>query len=201
MYSNPLQKLIDKLSKLPSVGPRQASRIAFYLLKRQDRFLEELIEDLKNLKQQIGICQECFLSYEKSSGKKCEFCQNPKRNKNTICVVQKEMEVQNIENAKIYEGVYHILGENIDILQKDMPYSVKKLLDRIDNLKKQTNKEIEVILATNPTTEGTATALYIKKFLEPKNIKITTLARGLSFGSELEYQDQQTISSAFLNRK
>ena len=206
MYSKPIKNLIDDFSKLPSIGPRQATRIVFSLLKKQDDFVKKFALDLIDLKKNIKLCSDCFLSYENEEGKMlCHICSNPKREKTTICVIQKEIEVENIEKTGLFNGVYHIIGEDINILEKDnSPLSLTKLIEKIEKLKIYKNesgdRNIEVILATNPTTEGDSVLMYLTQKLRPLNIKISSLGRGLSSGGELEYTDQTTLSHAFKNR-
>ncbi len=207
MYPKSIKNLIEDFSKLPSIGPRQATRIVFSLLARQDEFLTKFSSDLSELKNNVKLCQNCFLSYEAETGKIfCNICLNPKRKKTTICVVQKEIEVINIEKTALFNGVYHIIGEDINIFKNDsMHYAVKKLIEKIEKLKntskeKNNNKIIEIILATNPTTEGDSVLTYLKQKLKDLNIKISILGRGLSSGGELEYIDQNTLSHAFKNR-
>ncbi|MEK7452951.1 MAG: recombination mediator RecR [Patescibacteria group bacterium] len=203
MYSKSIQNLIDSLAKLPSIGPRQASRIAFYLLKKPNDITNTLARNLLLLKKNVKLCQKCFLSYERENEKnQCDICLNTSRKQSQICIIQKEIEIKSIENIGVFLGMYHIVGEDIDILKKDeMPKSIEKLIDRIRNLKKDGIENIEIILATNPTTEGNALSLYLEKELKKLEIKITSLGRGLSSGDELEYADQSTLSHAFENRK
>jgi len=206
MYSKPIKNLIDDFAKLPSIGPRQATRIVFSLLKKQDDFVRKFALDLIDLKKNIKLCSICFLSYENTEGKThCHICSNQQRDKTTICVIQKEIEVENIEKTGLFKGVYHVIGEDINVLEKDInPLSIAKLLEKINKLKlepgENVNKNIEVILATNPTTEGDSVLLYLEQQLRPLNIKVSSLGRGLSSGGELEYTDQNTLSHAFKNR-
>jgi len=201
MYSKPIKNLIDDFAKLPSIGPRQATRIVFSLLKKQDDLVRKFAQDLIELKKNIKLCQECFLSYENEEGKTtCHICSNPKRDKNTICVIQKEIEVENIEKTGMFNGVYHLVGEDVNVLEKgSIPFSVKKLLERIKN-SKDGSENIEIILATNPTTEGDSVMMYLKELLKPLDVKVSSLGRGLASGGELEYADQNTLSHAFKNR-
>ncbi len=206
MYSRPIKNLIDDFAKLPSIGPRQAARIVFSLLNKQGDFIDKFSSDLLELKNNIKLCTSCFLSYENKNGEKfCRICSNSKREKTTICIIQKEIEVVNIEKTGLFNGVYHIVGEDINIFENNkIDFSIKKLIEKINELKAESEKnnlkEIEVILATNPTTEGDSTLLYLKQKLQPLNIKISSLGRGLSSGGDLEYTDQETLSHAFRNR-
>jgi len=199
MFSRSIQNLIDSLAKLPSIGPRQAARIVFYILKKPE-VAEKIAQDLLNMKKNVRLCKECFLSYEDKNDELCHICQNTSRKKNIICVLEKELEIDNIEKTGIFQGVYHIVGENLDILKKEeTPKSIKRLLERIEALKKD-GVEAEIIIATNPTTEGDAMMMYLERKLKPLDVKITKLGRGLATGGELEYADSETITSAFSNR-
>jgi len=201
MYSNSIQNLINKLSKLPSIGPRQASRIAFYLLKNSDNLTSDLAKALNDLKENVKLCPDCFLSYESKSSTKCSICSDERRKKNTICILQKEIEIKGIESSGAFKGLYHIIGEGIDVLKKDnSSYSTNKLIERVKKLK-ESYKDIEIIIATNQTTEGVALAMYIEDVLKSLNVHTTTLGKGLSSGNELEYADKETIMHALNNRK
>jgi len=202
MYPKQIKNLIEDFTKLPSIGPRQATRMAFSLLKKPESFIKKFTDDLNAIKNEIAFCSECFLTHEKRENEiSCVFCLNPKRDKNLICVIQKELEVSNIEKSGVFNGVYHVLGEDVDIMDKeDMPLRIKSLLEKISSKSMDGKEKVELILATNPTTEGDVLLMYLKQKLEPLNVKISTLGRGLSSGGELEYADQNTITHAFKNR-
>lgn len=159
--------------------------------------------ELKN----VGFCSRCFRATEKSSGALCAFCQDPKREQTLIAIVEKESDMQNLEKGAVYRGLYHVLGGIVSPLDSDSPkrLHLKELHGRIEDILKK-GEACEVILATNPTTEGDTTALYIDRILAPlkdrfPKLKISRLGRGLSLGSELEYADEVTLKNAFLNRK
>jgi recombination protein RecR len=202
-YPKSIQKLIDLFSKFPTVGPRTAARFVFYLLKLPREEVKELINNISELKENIKSCKLCFLPFEPStdSGREeelCSICSNKTRNKSLLCVVEKESDLEAIEKTKKYKGLYFILGGTVSKLKKD---DVKKL--RADNLlERAKNPEVEeIIIALNPTTEGEATVLYLERLLKPLNKKITRLGRGLPVGGELEYADEETLSSALESRR
>ncbi len=198
-YPRSIQRLIDLLSKLPTVGPRTASRFVFYLLKKPQKEIKELSEALLNLNKNIKQCSLCFKFFEPQKDEEiCEICSNPSRNKKQLCIIEKEADLLAIEKINQYKGLYFILGGTISVLKRNTKrIKDKELKKRIKN----DSKIKEIIIATNPTTEGQATALYLEKILKPFNKKITQLAKGLPVGGELEYADNETLSSAFKGRK
>ena len=198
MYSPTIQKLIDIFSKFPTVGPRTAARFVFYLLKKPKEEIENLISSINELKNNVKICKLCFNPFQ-GDGELCEICQKPSRDKSLLCLVEKETDLISIEKTKKYNGLYFILGGKVSALKRaDIEkLRIKELEERIKN-----HPEIkEIILATNSTTEGQATALYLERLLKPLNKKITRLGRGLPVGAELEYADEETLSSALEGRK
>ncbi len=198
MYPPTIQKLIDKFSKFPTVGPRTAARFVFYLMGKSKAEVDELISAILDLKKNIKLCPLCFNSFE-GEGEFCEICFNPGREKNLLCVVEKESDLAVIEKTKKYRGLYFILGGTISKLKKE---EIKKLRTKelAERIKKHPEVK-EIIIATNSTTEGEATALYLERLLKPYNKKITRLARGLPVGGELEYADEETLGSALEGRK
>jgi recombination protein RecR len=198
-YSKSVQDLIRLFSKLPSVGPRTAARFTFYLLKRPKHEIENLSQALLNLKKNIRQCSSCFNYFEpERNEEKCKICLDSNRNKSVLCVVEKEADLKAIEDMNQYRGLYFVLGGTISVLNK----STKRIRDQELKEYIKNNSDLkEVIIAINPTTEGKATTLYLEKILQPFNIKITHLARGLPVGGELEYADQETLYSAFKGRK
>ncbi len=195
MYSQSIQKLIKIFTKFPTIGPRIASRFVFYLLKLSKEEIDELINSISTLKEKVKLCSFCFKSFE-GEGELCEICQNPQRDKTLLCIIEKETDLIPIEKTQKYQGRYFILGGNIGKLKQE---DIEKL--RIKELKERVKDVKEVIIATNATTEGEATALYLERILKPLNIKITRLGRGLPVGGELEYADEETLGSAFEGRK
>jgi recombination protein RecR len=200
MYSDAIQKLINLFSKFPTVGPRTATRFVFYLLKLPREEIEEISLELARLKDRVKNCILCFLPFE-GEGNFCSICRDKTRDRKTLCVVEKEPDLDSIEKTKKYKGLYFILGGTISPLKKKSPEA------RIEALKKRVSDlEIkEVILALNPTTEGEATALYIERLMKSldtaRDKKVTRLGKGLPVGGELEYADEETLSSALEGRK
>lgn len=210
MYPKSIQKLIELFAKFPGIGPRQAGRFAFFILKENDGFARELTDSILDAKNKITTCGQCFRAVEKNgvAGKNlCVLCQNAKRDPAVIAVVEKESDMQNLEKSGEFTGLYHLLGGFISPLDQDSPKKLhlRELFMRIKKILEQ-NGRAEIILATNTTTEGDTTALYIERILAPlkdnfPDLKISRLARGLSLGSELEYADEITIKNALTNRK
>jgi recombination protein RecR len=199
------KKLIDYFASLPGVGPRQATRFAFNLLNRPEADSKEFSDILSEFRKKISQCQQCCFLAEKSKDGLCEICANSKRNQTVICVVEKETDVINLEKTKIFDGVYHILGSAV-LKSRDgqSPFRLNELIERVKKLIKKDN--IEIILALNHTTEGEATANYIKQELvklkiQDSRFKISKLGRGLATGNELEYADTDTLKSALERRE
>ena len=194
MFPKSFQKLIDHFAALPSVGPKMAERLVLYLFKQEQEKLDEFSEIIKNLKRNIHFCKQCFNISENGL---CAICQDKKRDGSIICVVEDPLDVISLEKTRRMRGLYHVLGGTINApVDKNNPLKIKELLTR---LKKE--KISEVIIATNPTTEGEATALYLARFIKPLNIKTTRLARGLPTGGDIEYADEATLSGAIEGRK
>lgn len=192
VFPKPFQKLIKNFSSLPSVGPKMAERLVLFLFKQDQEKLAEFAENLLEIKN-LRICKKCFNIAE---GELCELCKDSRRDQHCICVVEEPLEIISIERTKSYNGLYHVLGGVIQIGKTGEELKIGELLDRIEK------EEIaEVILATNPTTEGDATALYLKRKIQPLGTRITRLGRGLSTGADLEYADEITLSEALTNRK
>ena len=205
MYPPSIQKLIDIFSKFPTVGPRTAARFVFYLLKLSKEEIENLVSSISELRNNIKICKFCFNPFQ-GEGELCEICQSPSRDRTLLCIVEKETDLIPIEKTKKYAGIYFILGGTVSTFKKaDVEkLRTKDLEERIKNpsvFLVQGSEFKEIIIATNPTTEGEATALYLERLLKPLNKKITRLGRGLPAGGELEYADEETLGAAFEGRK
>jgi len=192
-YPLSIQNLITKLSLLPSVGPKTAERYVFYLLNQDEKKLNDLAQAIKDLKQKTTLCQSCLAAAEKNP---CQICADPNRKDELLCVVENLQDLVAIEATKQYQGKYFILGGLIDTIYGIGPekLNTEKLIKIIQkkNIK-------ELILALNFTLEGETTTLYLNKILKNK-IKMTRLAKGLPAGSDLEYADQTTLTSAFKYR-
>lgn len=193
--------LVGVFERLPGIGPKSATRLAFYLLNTPSSFVEELADDLRKMKQQIKVCQKCFGVSDQDI---CEVCSSTDRKQNLICVVERAVDVVSLENAGGYNGVYHVLNGVINPLNHVGPEDIRinELVDRL----KRTEGDIEVILATNLTMEGEATALYIRKKVESelpdkaRRVKLTRIGSGLPIGSDIEYVDMATLSRALEGR-
>jgi len=196
MYPKSFKKLIDHFSSLPSVGPRMAERLVLYLFKQDENKLKEFAGSLAELKSNLRYCEKCGNISEE---KLCTICRDSSRGQKEICVVEDPLDIIAIERTKKYQGLYHVLG---GLLSPSANEEQQKKL-RFPELERRVKNEgaTEVILATNPTTEGDATALYIKRILTPYSIKITRLARGLATGGDIEHADELTLGSAIDNRK
>jgi len=207
VHSNSIQKLADIFSKFPTVGSRTAARFAFYLAKLNKKETKELLEAVIELKNKTATCSFCFNVFEKEKGNGtlCGICSNPARDRQTICIVEKEADLQSIEQTKKYKGLYFVLGGTLSPLRKESvkKIRIKDLVERIKNPKKHglEGPVKEIIIATNFTSQGEVTALYLERTIKSFGIKTTRLARGLPTGSEIEYIDEETISSALEGRK
>ena len=198
MYSPSIKKLIDIFSKFPTIGPRTAARFVFYLIQKPREEVQEIIDSISQIKKNVKNCSLCFNAFE-SEGVLCPICLNNSRNKKLLCVISSETDLLAIEKIRKYNGLYFIFGGTVSALKKA---DVEKL--RVKELEERVKKypEIqEIILAISSTAEGEATTLYIERLLKPFNKKITRLGRGLPVGGELEYADEETLSSALESRK
>lgn len=197
--AKPLQNLINELEKLPGLGPRSASRIAFVLLKKPIPEIEQLVQSLLELKQNIKTCSICFNVAEADP---CSICTDTLRDHQLICAVEQPLDLLAIERTEKFRGLYHVLGGSLNPTRGINPENLKmkELVARVRN-----NGIREIIVATNPTTEGEITALFLTKLLKNssldlENLKITRIARGVSTGSELEFIDDLTIIKALEGR-
>lgn len=193
-YSPSIEKLIESFEKLPSIGHKTAARLAFYILNSSEEETNEFINSIKNAKANLKYCSKC---YNISDTDPCIICSNPKRDENTICVVEDVRDIIAIERTHEYKGVYHVLHGSISPMNGIGPddIKIKELFSRI------TPEVKEVILATNPRVEGEATAMYISKLLKPLGVKITRIAHGIPIGGDLEYTDEITLSKALEGRR
>lgn len=194
-YPESLINLIDQLKKLPGIGPKSAERIAFHLLKSDPETISKLTSSITALKTKIRYCAQCFNLSEKEL---CEICNGAKRDKNIICVVENPKDIQAIEKARKYTGVYHVLLGKISPLDGIGPdhLKIKELLTRIEKQKPQ-----EIIIATSSDVEGETTALYLAKRLKPAGVKITRIAYGIPVGSSLEFTDEITLMRSLEGRQ
>ncbi|MEW6241768.1 MAG: recombination mediator RecR [Chloroflexota bacterium] len=192
-----IQSLITALERLPGIGPKSASRLAFFLLRAPDEVAQDLASALAALKTNTAFCQECFNIME-AGRERCEICESARRDDSVICVVEEALDVLALERTGGYQGKYHVLQGVLSPIEGIGPddLKIRQLLDRVAR-----GGVNEVILATNPSMEGDATALYLRQELEPTGVKITRLARGLPVGGDLEYADQNTLLRALSGRQ
>jgi len=193
----PVQNLITAFERLPGIGPKSASRLTFYLLRAQEDISVSLAEALTALKSATGLCQICY-NITLANQPTCEICSNANRNGKMICVVEEPLDVLALERTASYQGCYHVLHGALSPIEGIGPddLKIKPLLNRV-----RQGEIDEIILATNPSMEGDATALYLRQQLIPLGVKVTRLARGLPMGSDLEYADPNTLQRALSGRQ
>jgi recombination protein RecR len=192
-----IQSVINSLERLPGIGPKSASRLAFYLLRAPDEVSQDLAAALADLKSKTAFCQECF-NITEASRERCEICESTRRDGSLICVVEEALDVLALERTGGFEGKYHVLQGVLSPIEGIGPddLKIKQLIARV-----RSGGVKEVILATNPSMEGDATALYLRQQLEPLGVRVTRLARGLPVGGDLEYADQNTLLRALSGRQ
>ena len=194
MYSETVNKLINQFEKLPGIGHKTAVRLAFYILESDENVAKEFSETLVKAKKNVKFCSICYNLTEKDP---CDICSNSKRDESTICVVENVKDVIAMEKTHEYKGKYHVLHGSISPMNNVSAgdIKIKELLERLkaDSIK-------EVILATNPTVEGEATAMYISRLIKPLGIKVTRIAHGIPVGGDLEYTDEITLIKALEGR-
>jgi recombination protein RecR len=198
VYAGPISRLIGELSKLPGIGQRTAQRLAFHILRASDDDAFALADAIREVKERVGLCEVCFNLAE---GDRCRICEDERRERSLICVVEEPADVIPIERTGEYRGVYHVLGGALSPIDGIDPEDLKiaELLDRVDA------EVSEVVLATNPTTTGEATALHIADALRSRGenggVTVTRLASGLPVGADLEHADEVTLGKALAGRR
>lgn len=195
MYSETITKLINQFEKLPGIGHKSAVRLAFYILESPIQVAEEMAKTFIDAKNKVKFCSICFNITENDP---CDICSNPKRDESTICVVENVKDVLAMEKTHEYKGFYHVLHGSISPMNNITvgDIKVKELLGRLKD-----DKIKEVILATNPTVEGEATAMYISRLIKPLGITVTRIAHGIPVGGDLEYTDEITLIKALEGRR
>ena len=195
MYEGAVQDLIDELGRLPGVGPKSAQRIAFHLLATDNHEVKRLVDALTEVKLRVRFCELCGNVAE---AERCRICLDPRRSDDVICVVEEPKDVVAIERTGEFRGRYHVLGGAINPLEGIGPDNlrIRELLIRLS-----TGEVKELILATDPNTEGEATATYLAIMVKPMGIAVTRLASGLPVGGDLEYADEITLGRAFEGRR
>lgn|SRR5574344_223930 len=194
MYSETVTKLINQFEKLPGIGHKTAVRLAFYILESPESVAEEFADILVKAKKSVRFCSIC---YNLTEADPCEICSNSKRDESVICVVENVKDVIAMEKTHEYRGKYHVLHGSISPMNNITAGDIK-IKELLERLKDDVIKE--VILATNPTVEGEATAMYISRLIKPLGIKVTRIAHGIPVGGDLEYTDEITLIKALEGR-
>ncbi|MDH3470072.1 MAG: recombination mediator RecR [Acidimicrobiia bacterium] len=195
MYEPPVQKLIDELARLPGVGVKSAQRLAFHLLLVEEADALKLADAITELRAKVTLCRRCF---NVTGEEECSICRDPRRDKGSICVVERPQDIVVVDRTQEFRGLYHVLGGAISPIEGIGPdqLRMKELVARIED-----ESVTEVIAATNPTVEGDATALYLARLLKPLGVKVTRLASGLPVGGDLDYADELTLGRALSGRR
>ncbi len=193
-YAEPVTKLIDELKRLPGIGHKSAQRLAFYILRVDRQETDKLIEAINEVKERIIFCSVCNNITDIDP---CRFCASPTRDKTTILVVEEPYNIVTIEKTREYKGLYHVLHGALSPIRGIHPddLKIKNLLERL-----RSGDIREIILATNPNTEGEATANYLSRLIKPLGVRMTRIAMGVPVGSDLEYADEVTMHKALANR-
>jgi recombination protein RecR len=194
-YARPVERLIIELSKLPSIGPRSAQRIAFHIIRGRQEDALGLAEALREVKERIKPCRRCFNLTE---AEECQICRDARRDRSAICVVEDPYDIGPIERTGEYRGLYHVLGGALSPLDGVEPEDLRvaELFGRIEKEEIQ-----ELVIATNPNTTGEATAMFIAQEVKDLRVRVTALASGLPVGGDLEYADEVTLGRAFAGRR
>jgi len=193
--AEPINRLVQELNKLPGIGPKSAQRLAYYLLRAPEENAGLLADAIMSVKREITLCSICF---NVTDSNPCRICRSDERDRTKVCIVEQPQDILALEHTRIYKGLYHVLHGAISPTEgvgtEDI--RIKELLERLNG-----SPVDEVILATNTNLEGEQTALYLHRLISPLGIKVTRLARGLPFGTELEYADDVTLTRALEGRQ
>jgi len=198
-YAEPVTKLIDEFKRLPSIGQKSAQRLAFYILRTPEADVERFIEALREVKQRIIQCSTCNNLTDVDP---CRYCSSPSRDRSIICIIEEPYNLVAVEKTRGYKGLYHILHGTLSPIRGIGPANLR-LDNLLTRLQPENNEGVqiqEVILATNPNTEGEATANYISRLLKPLGMRVTRIAMGMPVGGDLEYVDEVTMDKAMSNR-
>jgi recombination protein RecR len=194
-YARPVERLITELSKLPSIGPKSAQRIAFHVVRGSGEDAYGLAEALREVKDRIRPCKRCFNLTEEEE---CDICRDARRDSAVICAVEDPYDIGSIEKTGEYRGLYHVLGGSLSPLDGIEPEDLR-IAELVERVKQEGTGEI--VVATNPNTTGEATALYISEEVKSLGVRVTALASGLPVGGDLEYADEVTLGRAFAGRR
>ena len=191
----PVSRLIDELSKLPGIGEKNATRLAFHILRSKDEYTFRLAQAIVDIKKNVRACGTCF---NITSENPCDICTDNSREQGLICVVEDPMDLIAVERSRVFSGLYHVLNGVIAPLEGIGPedLTIGPLINRLKE-----NSVKEIIIATNPSVEGEATSLYIARLVKPLGIKVSRIAHGIPMGGDLEYTDELTIGKALRDRK
>lgn len=198
-YSEPVAKLIDEFKRLPGIGSKSAQRLAFHILRRPQHEVDNFVSALQEVKEKIVFCGVCNNLTDVDP---CLYCSNPKRDRSMICIVEEPYNLVAVEKTRSYKGLYHILHGSLSPIRGVGPdeLMLSNLFPRLMPDKNEGIEVKEIIIATNPTTEGEATANYIARLLKPLGVRVTRIAMGMPVGSDLEYVDEVTMDKALANR-
>ena len=198
-YSEPVAKLIDEFKRLPGIGHKSAQRLAFYILRRPQAEVDHFADSLREVKQKIVFCGNCNNLTDVDP---CLYCSNSKRDRSIVCIVEEPYNLVAVEKTRSFRGLYHVLHGTLSPMRGIGPDELM-LTNLIPRLRPENNEGIEIkeiIVATNPTTEGEATANYIARLLKPLGVLVTRIAMGMPVGSDLEFVDEVTMDRALANR-
>jgi recombination protein RecR len=194
MFEGPVQRLIDEMARLPGIGQKTAQRLAFHLLGVEEADARRLATAINDMRDQVTLCQRCF---NVASGDLCPICRDTRRDATVLCVVERPQDIVVVERSQEFRGLYHVLGGSLSPINGIGPGQLRigELTERIG-----VEQISEIIVATNPTIEGDATAMYLARELKPLGVKVTRLASGLPVGGDLDYADELTLGRALAGR-
>lgn len=194
MFEGPVQRLIDELSRLPGIGAKSAQRLAFHLLSVEEMDALRLAAAITDMRNQVSLCQRC---YNVAAGELCAICRDTRRDDSVVCIVERPQDIVVVERTQEFKGRYHVLGGALSPINGIGPGQL-----RFEELRSRLQPEgiAELIVATNPTMEGDATAMYIAREFKPLGVKVTRLASGLPVGGDLDYADELTLGRALIGR-
>ncbi len=194
MFEGPVQRLVDELARLPGVGQKTAQRLAFHLLSVEEADARRLSAAITDMREQVGLCTRCF---NVAAGDECSICRDPRRDVTVVCVVERPQDIVVVERTQEFRGRYHVLGGSLSPINGIGPGQL-----RIGELENRIGAEgiEEMIIATNPTVEGDATAMYMARQFKPLGVTVTRLASGLPVGGDLDYADELTLGRALAGR-